>query len=177
EVFKQTDVDYLSGENPQQRDAGSTASTAVMFGDRILVANVGDSRAVASRAGSGTWRVGGVLAVSRAFGDKLLKPYVSAEPEIQEVEIDGVEFIIIASDGLWNVVSNKVLREYCAGNNDAEGMFLNLRACDLVGKLASGMCKFDGLLGWSLDIIRQAKRLSLRIRLVGVLSVRNGNGN
>ncbi|CAL5386612.1 unnamed protein product [Camellia sinensis] len=60
----------------------------------------------------GTWRVGGVLAVSRAFGDKLLKPYVVAEPEIQtkgfeEEEIDGVDFIIIASDGLWNVLSNK----------------------------------------------------------------------
>ncbi|GJW10825.1 pentatricopeptide repeat-containing protein [Tanacetum coccineum] len=52
-VFSQTDADYLSGENPQQRDAGSTASTAVMFGDRILVANVGDSRVVASRDGSG----------------------------------------------------------------------------------------------------------------------------
>ncbi|KAI3736691.1 hypothetical protein L2E82_26658 [Cichorium intybus] len=136
EAFRRTDADYLNGENPQQRDAGSTASTAVMLGDRILVANVGDSRVVACRAGSaiplsidhkpdrsdererieqaggfiiwaGTWRVGGVLAVSRAFGDKLLKPYVSAEPEIQEELIDGVEFIIIASDGLWNVLSNK----------------------------------------------------------------------
>ncbi|TYI39250.1 hypothetical protein ES332_A02G084800v1 [Gossypium tomentosum] len=56
---------------------------------------------------AGTWRVGGVLAVSRAFGDKLLKPYVVAEPEIQEEEIDGVDFIIIASDGLWNVLSNE----------------------------------------------------------------------
>ncbi|KAJ9560375.1 hypothetical protein OSB04_005535 [Centaurea solstitialis] len=136
EAFKRTDADYLSGENSQQRDAGSTASTAVMLGDRLLVANVGDSRVVACRAGTaiplsidhkpdrtdererieqaggfiiwaGTWRVGGVLAVSRAFGDKLLKPYVVAEPEIQEEEIDGVEFIIIASDGLWNVLSNK----------------------------------------------------------------------
>ncbi|RVW67820.1 Retrovirus-related Pol polyprotein from transposon TNT 1-94 [Vitis vinifera] len=55
----------------------------------------------------GTWRVGGVLAISRAFGDKLLKAYVVANPKIQEEEIDGVDFIIIASDGLWNVVSNK----------------------------------------------------------------------
>ncbi|OAY58378.1 probable protein phosphatase 2C 11 isoform X1 [Manihot esculenta] len=135
EAFRQTDADYLNEEKGQQRDAGSTASTAVLLGNQLLVANVGDSRVVASRAGSaiplsidhkpdrsderqriedaggfiiwaGTWRVGGVLAVSRAFGDKLLKPYVVAEPEIQEEEIDGVDFIIIASDGLWNVLSN-----------------------------------------------------------------------
>ncbi|XP_059629572.1 uncharacterized protein LOC132272437 [Cornus florida] len=136
EAFKQTDVDYLNEEKGQQKDAGSTASTAVLLGDRLLVANVGDSRVVACRAGSavplsidhkpdrsderqriekaggfiiwaGTWRVGGVLAVSRAFGDKLLKPFVVADPEIQEEEIDGVDFLIIASDGLWNVLSNK----------------------------------------------------------------------
>ncbi|KAH9691487.1 putative protein phosphatase 2C 11 [Citrus sinensis] len=112
EVFKKTDENYLSEEKGQHKDAGSTASTAVLLGDRLLVANVGDSRVVASRAGSaiplsidhkpdrsderqrieeaggfviwaGTWRVGGVLAVSRAFGDRLLKQYVVAEPEIQ----------------------------------------------------------------------------------------------
>lgn len=53
EAFKQTDVDYLNEEKGHQRDAGSTASTAVLLGDRILVANVGDSRVVASRAGLG----------------------------------------------------------------------------------------------------------------------------
>ncbi|XP_042494997.1 probable protein phosphatase 2C 11 [Macadamia integrifolia] len=69
---------------------------------------------------AGTWRVGGILAVSRAFGDKLLKPYVVAEPEIQEEEIDGVEFLIIASDGLWNVVSNTDAVAIVRGISDAE---------------------------------------------------------
>ncbi|KAG6552680.1 hypothetical protein Mapa_005627 [Marchantia paleacea] len=137
ETYKQTDLEYLSAEHSQHRDAGSTASTAVLVGERLLVANVGDSRAVICRGGkafalskdhkpnrdderqrieeaggvvmwAGTWRVGGVLAVSRAFGDRLLKRYVVAEPEIQEETIrDDVEFLVLASDGLWDVVSNQ----------------------------------------------------------------------
>ncbi|CAN4121158.1 unnamed protein product [Withania somnifera] len=149
EAFKQTDANYLNEEKGQQKDAGSTASTAVLLGDRLLVANVGDSRVVACRDGSaiplsidhkpdrsdererieqaggfiiwaGTWRVGGVLAVSRAFGDKMLKPYVVADPEIQEEEIDGVDFLIIASDGLWNVLSNKEAVTIVQDIKDAE---------------------------------------------------------
>jgi serine/threonine protein phosphatase PrpC len=53
--------------------------------------------------------VGGVLAVSRAFGDKLLKQYVVADPEIKEEVVDSsLEFLILASDGLWDVVTNEV---------------------------------------------------------------------
>ncbi|PKA50846.1 putative protein phosphatase 2C 59 [Apostasia shenzhenica] len=137
DAYSHTDSEFLKSENNQSRDTGSTASTAILVGNRLLVANVGDSRAVICRAGkavavsrdhkpdqtderqriedaggfvmwAGTWRVGGVLAVSRAFGDKLLKQYVVADPEIQEEVVDGsLEFLILASDGLWDVVSNE----------------------------------------------------------------------
>lgn len=52
--------------------------------------------------------MGGVVPVSRAFGDKLLKQYVVADPEIKEVVVDSsLEFIILASNGLWQVVTNE----------------------------------------------------------------------
>jgi hypothetical protein len=53
ESYNQTDQDYLKSENAQNKDAGSTASTAVIVGNKLLIANVGDSRAVISRAGQG----------------------------------------------------------------------------------------------------------------------------
>ncbi|TVU20094.1 hypothetical protein EJB05_36287 [Eragrostis curvula] len=137
DTYKKTDSEFLDAERTSHRDDGSTASTAVLMGDHLYVANVGDSRAVISKAGkaialsedhkpnrsderqriesaggivmwAGTWRVGGVLAMSRAFGNRLLKQFVIADPEIQEQEInDELEFLIIASDGLWDVVPNE----------------------------------------------------------------------
>ncbi|XP_047971470.1 probable protein phosphatase 2C 59 isoform X1 [Salvia hispanica] len=137
DAYSHTDSEFLKSENNQNKDAGSTASTAILVGDRLLVANVGDSRAVVCRGGNafavsrdhkpdqteerqriedaggfvmwaGTWRVGGVLAVSRAFGDRQLKQYVVADPDIQEEKVDDtLEFLILASDGLWDVVTNE----------------------------------------------------------------------
>jgi protein phosphatase 1L len=70
---------------------------------------------------AGTWRVGGILAVSRAFGDRLLKQYVVADPEIQEDTIEkGVDFLVLASDGLWDVVSNDDAVEIVANILNAE---------------------------------------------------------
>eukprot|EP00475_Leptophrys_vorax_P000448 TRINITY_DN10246_c0_g1_i2.p2 TRINITY_DN10246_c0_g1~~TRINITY_DN10246_c0_g1_i2.p2 ORF type:complete len:290 (+),score=23.01 TRINITY_DN10246_c0_g1_i2:317-1186(+) len=150
ETFKATDDAYLETDNGQNRDAGSTASTAVLMGRRLLVANVGDSRTVVCRAGqatplskdhkpnrvdekerieqaggsvmwAGTWRVGGVLAVSRAFGDKLLKRYVVAEPEIEEYEVGPEDqLLVLASDGLWDVVKDQDAIEMAIKLLDAE---------------------------------------------------------
>nr|CAB3473251.1 unnamed protein product [Digitaria exilis] len=56
-----------------------------------------------------TWRVGtAALQVTRSIGDDDLKPAVTAQPEVIETELsDDDEFLVMASDGLWDVVSNE----------------------------------------------------------------------
>ena len=57
-------------------------------------------------------RVLGVLAMSRAIGDGYLKPYVCSVPEVTVADLaDGDECLILASDGLWDVVSNEAACE------------------------------------------------------------------
>lgn len=53
----------------------------------------------------GVWRIQGSLAVSRGIGDRQLKQYVIPEPETKVLRIKPEhEFIIMASDGLWDKV-------------------------------------------------------------------------
>ncbi|KAK4786733.1 hypothetical protein SAY86_010566 [Trapa natans] len=117
---------------------GSTAVTAILLnGEKLVVANVGDSRAVISRNGVAKQlsvdhepskekrliesrggfvsnlpgdvpRVDGQLAVARAFGDKTLKIHLSSEPDVKvEIIENDVEFMILASDGIWKVITNE----------------------------------------------------------------------
>lgn len=116
---------------------GSTAIMALFKNNQIYVGNVGDSRAVLCQAGKavalsqdhkpdrpdefarikklggfvtchGVPRVQGVLAVSRAFGDFALKPYVIAQPETLVHSLTGQdEFLILACDGVWDVFTNQ----------------------------------------------------------------------
>lgn len=53
ESYKQTDSDFLDSERDTFRDDGSTASTAVLVGNHLYVANVGDSRTIISKSGKG----------------------------------------------------------------------------------------------------------------------------
>jgi protein phosphatase PTC1 len=52
-------------------------------------------------------RVMGVLAVARSFGDYSLKKYVTCEPYTSTTKINSSsQFIIIACDGVWDVLSD-----------------------------------------------------------------------
>ncbi|RDX77448.1 Protein phosphatase 2C 37, partial [Mucuna pruriens] len=124
-------------QTPHCDAVGSTAVIAVVTPDKIIVSNCGDSRAVLCRNGVAIplssdhkpdrpdellrvqaqggrviyWdgpRVLGVLAMSRAIGDNYLKPFVISEPEVTVTErTEEDECLILASDGLWDVVSNE----------------------------------------------------------------------
>lgn len=51
------------------------------------------------------FRVLGELAVSRSFGDKNYKDYITAEPDINVFDLGkrNYDYLILASDGFWNV--------------------------------------------------------------------------
>ncbi|KAG4923640.1 hypothetical protein AAZX31_18G060100 [Glycine max] len=70
----------------------------------------------------GVWRIQGSLAVSRGIGDRNLKQWVIAEPETKVLKIEPQhDLLILASDGLWEKVSNQeavdIARPFCVGNN------------------------------------------------------------
>lgn len=115
---------------------GSTAVVAIVCSSHILVANCGDSRAVLCRAKApmplsvdhkpdrsderdrieaaggkviqwNGYRVLGVLAMSRSIGDGYLKPCIIPDPEVMFVpRVKEDDFLILASDGLWDVMTN-----------------------------------------------------------------------
>ncbi|XP_020578858.1 probable protein phosphatase 2C 25 [Phalaenopsis equestris] len=56
----------------------------------------------------GVWRLQGSLAVSRGIGDSHLKQWVIPNPETRIIRIESnSEFLILASDGLWDKVDNQ----------------------------------------------------------------------
>uniref|UniRef100_A0AC35GNP3 PPM-type phosphatase domain-containing protein n=1 Tax=Panagrolaimus sp. PS1159 TaxID=55785 RepID=A0AC35GNP3_9BILA len=136
---------HIAEKNPAKTaDAGSTLCSAVIQNNKYLtVANVGDSRAIASdsqgncvvltkdhkpsdvkeklrveEAGgvilqykNDVERVQGILAMTRSVGDATLKPneVVISVPDVKTYDLSKQQFryIILASDGLFDVVSNE----------------------------------------------------------------------
>ncbi|KAF4320486.1 hypothetical protein G195_006288 [Phytophthora kernoviae 00238/432] len=60
-------------------------------------------------------RVNGRLAVSRSIGDLSLKQWISCDPEVKTHKLTKRDrFLIMASDGLWDVVTSKAAAQVAA---------------------------------------------------------------
>uniref|UniRef100_A0A6A7FWZ6 Protein phosphatase 2C n=1 Tax=Hirondellea gigas TaxID=1518452 RepID=A0A6A7FWZ6_9CRUS len=135
--YQQLDRDFLKLAARYDWEDGTTAVVAVLIHNVLYVANCGDSRAVLISGGRaipmsndhkpnneserrriekangeiifvGTWRVAGILAVARAIGDRHLKQWVIPDPDVQRrVLTRDDDFLILASDGVWDVTSNE----------------------------------------------------------------------
>jgi len=136
--FKVSDKQFLQKTKKDNLEDGSTAIVVVKTATNLIIANAGDCRAVLYNGSAvalsidhkaginefetkrieklggsvenkyGTWRVQGVLAVTRAIGDRALKQWVTSEPEVfQSPRTSKDKFLIIASDGFWDVFTNE----------------------------------------------------------------------
>ncbi|KAH0950289.1 hypothetical protein HN011_010658, partial [Eciton burchellii] len=145
DAFMTTDEQFLAKSSTQKLNGGTTAVCALILNKKLYVAWVGDSMAslvtrdsvtqlvnphrptrkdeserIQNMGGAvlqcmGVLRVNGLLSISRAIGDVSCKPYISGEPEMRCVPLDGTEdFLIIACDGLWDYVDQRTaaLRVY-----------------------------------------------------------------
>jgi len=55
-----------------------------------------------------TYRVNGLLAVSRAIGDFYMHPWVTVDPYLNEVELKKEdEYLIMGCDGVWDEVDDQ----------------------------------------------------------------------
>jgi serine/threonine protein phosphatase PrpC len=136
--------EVMNVPTPPMQTSGSTALLVIVLAKslELIVCNVGDCRAVLCRGRksvalsrdhlpnlsdekrrilatkTGFLRddlVGGVLQMTRAFGDYELKDIVTptdspviAVPEITRVQLDETDsYLLVACDGLWDVYSNR----------------------------------------------------------------------
>lgn len=136
-AYERTDQAILSHNPDLGRGGSTAVTAILIDGRKLFVANVGDSRAVLSKRGlaiqmstdhepntergsiedrggfvsnmpGDVARVNGQLAVSRAFGDKNLKSHLRSDPDIRSDDVSpDAELVILASDGLWKVMSNQ----------------------------------------------------------------------
>ncbi|BFG29177.1 hypothetical protein CerSpe_154510 [Prunus speciosa] len=148
-AYRVTDTNILEKAVDLGKGGSTAVTAILIDCQKLVVANVGDSRAIICNNGVAKQlsvdhepstereeienrggfvsnfpgdvpRVDGQLAVARAFGDKSLKKHLSSEPHVMVALIDEkTEFIVLASDGLWKVMSNQEVADSIKDIKDA----------------------------------------------------------
>ncbi|GAM26452.1 hypothetical protein SAMD00019534_096270 [Acytostelium subglobosum LB1] len=151
DAYLAVDKSFLALAEKDERKAGTTVATAIIHRDRIMVSNVGDTEVVLCSGGIamplttqhtphndlerkriesgggmiiqyGTLRVNGVLSVTRAVGDRNLKEFVIADPDtIVHTLTKQDQFIIMATDGLWDVFTYQEASDFILSNGKSTG--------------------------------------------------------
>jgi serine/threonine protein phosphatase PrpC len=117
---------------------GSCAALAILIGDTLWTANVGDSRVILVHNGTATRltydhkasdpeerkgvlqrgghiineRVNGTLALARAIGDGHLGEAVSCVPYIKKLDRKDGMMLILACDGVWDVMTDQEAADF-----------------------------------------------------------------
>eukprot|EP01133_Synstelium_polycarpum_P007287 gene7287-8469_t len=145
-AYCSVDASFLALAEREEKKAGTTVASVILKRDCMYVSNVGDTEVVLSRGGVakalttvhtphleserervearggviiqyGTLRVNGVLSVTRAIGDRNLKDVITAEPDTLLHSITKEDqFIILATDGLWEVFTHQEAVDYITSN-------------------------------------------------------------
>jgi serine/threonine protein phosphatase PrpC len=138
-------------------DGGTTAAGIYLIDDHFFAVNCGDTRIVIgiddgvsiltldhkpnlpeelqrieNNGGFvislGVARVQGILAMSRAIGDRSLKPYIIAEPRITEGYLGREnDFVVIACDGVWDFLSPEIVIAIVRAAIDAQAAAENIK--------------------------------------------------
>ncbi|KAL4167299.1 hypothetical protein KRP22_012785 [Phytophthora ramorum] len=108
----------------------------------------------------GVKRVAGSLAMTRAFGDFYLKcpelssapfkskvPYITSEPSITTVYMDGSEkYVILASDGLWDVMTPQEAVHIVDKFDPEQSLFFSTASVALIHAALEKIAHRDGLM-------------------------------
>lgn len=176
--FLQTDQNFVVKAQREGLRSGTTGVSVLIQGRKLHVAWLGDSQAMMSRQGKavqlmephkperederkriesmggcvvyfGAWRVNGSLSVSRAIGDAEHKPYVWGQPDTATFDLDGTEeFIVLACDGLWDVLSRdrviEVVTDHGSRDGSAKALVDEAKSCGSSDNITVIIAFLDG---------------------------------
>lgn len=154
--FKAAFTECNQALEKSKKTGGTTAVVALFLEKDLWVANSGDSRAVLCRhkkahrvtvdhkphlpqereriVRSGgvvmNGKITGSLTVSRALGDNSYKPHVTCEPDVFgpfNFTDPDCQFLILACDGLWDVVDDEEAVQIALDSNDPHDAAVKLR--------------------------------------------------
>ena len=110
----------LSSESRQRGVAGPPLSLSLSLAPILRF----PQNALCRSRSHSRYRINGNLAVARSIGDKFERPCVTDEVEIRTLPLDpeGDQFIVVATDGLWDVMSSAEAVEFVHARMSSTGV-------------------------------------------------------